>query len=335
MHMLVGLAMAAIVAAAAIFSFSPRPTPPLAPWHLPVERMQLNTLARFGQGLVAGGELGHILLSADGGKTWTDAAVTPRRYALINQIVFADERTGMAVGHEGSILRTEDGGKSWREVAFDEQNGVPLMSIAKLPSGQWLAVGAFGRAQRSSDDGKTWEKFKLEGNEDLHLNRLVKGKDAKDWLLVGEHGLVRRSGDGGATWTAVPAFYNGSFYNAAQLDGGTWLVHGMRGNVYRSSDAAAHWTKSEMPAPISTFASARSADGRRLLVGQSSMVLASTDDGATFRIQRRGGLTTLMDIAVMPDGSWLLPSDFGLQRLDPAAAANSANARPAATGAKQ
>ena len=115
------------------------------------------------------------------------------------------------------------------------------------------------------------------------------------------------------------SFYNGSLYGGAALDENTWVVHGMRGNVFRSADAGTTWTKSKMPAAISTFASARAADGQLILVGQGGTVLVSSDGGGRFEIARRAGLATLMDIAVLPDGSWLLLSDFGLQRFHPAA----------------
>ena len=144
MRILIGLAMAVIVALCAAYAFSPRATPPLAATRLPVDRMAFTTLARAGSTWVAGGELGHIVWSADDGKTWTEAAVEPRRYAQITQIVFVDDKVGMAVGHEGQILRSDDGGKRWKELAFDKERGEPLMSIARLPSGHWLAVGAFG-----------------------------------------------------------------------------------------------------------------------------------------------------------------------------------------------
>ena len=128
MRMLLGLGMAAIVAASAVFAFSPRHTPPLAATRMPVDRMHFNTLASAGDMLVAGGELGHIMLSADAGKTWTEAVVEPRRNALITQIVFVNQQLGLAVAHEGQILRTEDGGKRWKELAFDQDKGEPLMS---------------------------------------------------------------------------------------------------------------------------------------------------------------------------------------------------------------
>ena len=324
MRTVLGVAMAAIVAIAASYAFSPRATLPLAASAVPMNRMHLNTLVRSGAGLVAGGELGHIMISHDDGASWQAAKLSADRQALITQIVFdKDGMTGMAVGHEGWILGSRDGGLNWQELAFDDTGGEPLMSVARLPSGAWLAVGAFGRALRSDDGGQHWTRMLLAaaGVEDKHLNRIVGSADGRQWLIVGERGLVLRSTDSGASWTPLAPFYNGSLYGAVALDEKTWVVHGMRGNVFRSSDGATTWSKSDMPAPISTFASARTSDGRLLLVGQGSMVLASNDAGASFQVARKGGLATLMDIALLADGTWLLPSDFGLQRHNPRALA--------------
>lgn len=336
----IGVAMAILVACAAVYSFSPRSAPPLAATRIPVDRMQFNTLARSAAGLVAAGELGHIMFSADEGKNWQQATVTPQRYALINQIVFVNGLVGMAVGHEGWILRTEDGGRSWKELAFDKENGTPLMSIAQLPSGHWLAVGAFGRAMQSTDDGKTWTSLVIPGVEDKHLNRIVADPDKKVWLIAGERGLVLRSTDKGESWHIEPPFYDGSFYGAQALDTTHWIIYGMRGNVFHSEDGGVNWTKSRMPAPVSTFASARAADGRLLLVGQGGMLLASSDNGASFQVARRGSLaTTLMDIAVLHDGSWLLAADTGLQHQAPiersAGGAAAQTAALAASGAEK
>ena len=332
MRILIGLAMAVIVALSAAYAFSPRATPPLAATRLPVDRMAFTTLARAGSTWVAGGELGHIVWSADDGKTWTEAAVEPRRYAQITQIVFVDDKVGMAVGHEGQILRSDDGGKRWKELAFDKERGEPLMSIARLPSGHWLAVGAFGRALRSADDGKTWERIEIPGVEDKHLNRIVTAADGSRWLILGERGLVLVSTDGGGKWTVVPPFYNGSLYGAAELAGSGWVAYGMRGNAYRAGADAQSWTKAQMPAPISTFGHARPADGSLLLVGQGGIVLRSTDGGATFNIVRGGDRAAFTDIGLAADGSWVVASDVGLRRIDPRGPQTAATA---ASGAKQ
>ena len=331
MRVLLGLGMAVIVALSAAYAFSPRSTPALTATRIPVDRMLFTTLARAGATLVAGGELGQILWSADEGKTWQAANVEPRRYALITQIVFEGDKLGMAIGHEGQILRSDDGGKNWKELAFDKENGEPLMSIARLPSGAWLAVGAFGRALTSSAEGKTWNKAEITDAGDKHLNRIVSAKDGSRWLIFGERGFVLTSTDGAKTWSVVPPFYNGSLYGAVQLDDGSWVAYGMRGNAYRAGPDAQSWTKSTVPAPISMFGHAKAADGSLLLVGQGGIVLQSRDGGAKFNIVRGGGRAALTDIALLSDGHWLLPSDGGMHRHDPTKVA--AAAAPA-SGAK-
>ena len=312
MRILVGIGMAAIVALSALYAFSPRHTPPLAASQIPVGRMQFNAVVRAGNTLVAGGELGYIMWSDNDGRTWQPASVEPRRYALITDIVFQDDKNGMALAHEGQILRTADGGRSWKELRFDEERGEPLMGIARLPSGDWLAVGAFGRALRSSDDGKTWNPVELPGAGDKHMNRIVPSRDGKRWVIVGEHGLVLTSTDGGQTWNVVPPFYNGSLYGAVQLADGHWVAYGMRGNVFRADADLTHWAKAEVPAPISLFNHALAPDGALLLTGQGGTVLRSTDGGATFTRARGGGRAAITELAFAADGSWVLASDAGM-----------------------
>ncbi len=334
MRAVVGLTMAAIVALTASYAFSPRPTPPLAATVLPIKLMQLDSIVRSSAGLVAGGELGKIVISSDQGKNWQVAKVSADRQALITQIVFdKDGKTGMAVGHEGWILRTSDGGLSWQEVAFDSKDDEPLMSVAHLPSGAWIAVGAFGRAARSDDGGTTWVKLDLSqaGVEDKHMNRIVGSLDGQQWMIVGERGLVLLSDAQGRQWTPVKPFYNGSFYNAMPLGSGDWLVYGMRGNVFRSTDGGATWTKSEVPAPASFFSGARMANGRLLLVGQGGIVASSADGGEHFSIARVGKRATLTDILLQPDGSGWTTSDAGLQTYTSAVSAAPAAAAAGAT----
>jgi photosystem II stability/assembly factor-like uncharacterized protein len=314
MRLAVGVTVAAMIAAAAAYAISPRHTPPLKDTRVPLERMQLDTLAQSAAGIVAGGELGHILVSSDHGAHWQSARLSIDRYALINQIVFATDQLGIAVGHEGWILRTEDGGKSWREVAFDDKGNGPLMSTARVAPGRWIAVGAFGLMMRSGDDGKHWQPFTVEGVGDHHLNRIVGAPDGRHWIIVGERGLVMLSDDAGANWRIVPPFYNGSLYGAVAdpAGAGSWLVYGMRGNVFRSADGGQNWTRAEVPGPVSLFADARAANGELLLAGQGGIVLGSTDGGAHFAMLRHGTRLTFTDLLRSPNG-WLAASDGGLR----------------------
>lgn len=318
MRLAVGVTVAAMIAAAAAYAISPRHTPPLQHTRIPLEDMQLDTLARSAAGIVAGGELGHILVSGDQGLHWQSAQIATDRHALINQVVFATGRLGIAVGHEGWILRTEDGGLTWREVAFDANGNGPLMSAARVAPGRWIAVGAFGLMMRSDDDGKSWQRFSVDGVGDHHLNRIVGTPDGRHWIVVGERGLVMLSDDAGTNWRIAPPFYNGSFYGAApEPDGAdSWLVYGMRGNVFRSMDGGRTWTRAEVPAPASMFGDARTRSGELLLAGQGGIVLGSTDGGAHFSLLRHGTRVTFTSLLKSPNG-WLVASDGGLRAYTP------------------
>jgi photosystem II stability/assembly factor-like uncharacterized protein len=323
-----GLLFVALTMGTALYAFAPRHTPPLEPTRIAVDSMRILALEPAGDAMVAGGELGYVLRSTDGGNSWQVAKVEPQRDAPITRIRFSDPDNGMAVGHEGLILRTSDGGQTWQELHFDEQDGTPLMDIRRLPSGTWVAVGAFARVLRSVDDGKTWESVKIPGTEaeEPHLNSLVPGFDSQDWLLVGERGLVMRSSDGGETFEPVPQFYTGSFYGAVPLDPQNWVVYGMRGHVYRSVDGGATWTASELQAPVSSFGHAFLSDRTLLLVGQGGVVQASRDSGATFKVVKAGGLASFTSLVPLDDGRWLIASDQGIRSHDQAAAARAAQA---------
>ena len=217
------------------------------------------------------------------------------------------------------------------EVAFDEKNGEPLMGIARMPSGAWITVGAFGRALRSDDQGAHWEPLALpESVADKHLNRIVGSAGGQHWLLVGEQGLVLRSTDGGAHWAVVEQFYNGSLYNAMALPGGGWLAYGMRGHVFRSDGLEAPWTRSAMPAQVSFFGHATTADGQIVLVGQGSLVATSKDGGRNFSLGRVQGRANLTDLVLAPNGTGWLASDAGLQAFSAAATASTPSSHGAA-----
>ncbi|MCY1267549.1 Ycf48-like protein [compost metagenome] len=313
MKVLVGLGISMLVGLAGVLAFSPRSMPTLRPTDIPLERMQIDGVEETRIGWVIAGESGHILISRDQGRSWSEATISPSRQALITRLVFADDTHGLALGHEGLILRTADGGRSWKEAAYQEEGGEPLMDAARLPSGDWLAVGAFGRVLRSSDAGKTWRSESLPGLTDWHLNAIAASADRQQWLIVGEAGTLLRSLDAGVYWQAVEPFYNGSLYGAVSLGESVWVAYGMRGQVFRSGDDGLSWAAIRMPRPVSLYAGTLGPDGRLLLVGQGGVVLASDDRGLTFQVLRETGQENLTDLLVPASGPWLLTSDAGLR----------------------
>jgi hypothetical protein len=92
----------------------------------------------------------------------------------------------------------------------------------------------------------------------------------------------------------------------------------MRGNVHYSKDGGRSWQAASVQAPVSTYGHAVADDGRLLLAGQGGILLASQDQGHSFKVIRKEGRASLTGIYRLADGSWLLTSDGGLQRHQPA-----------------
>lgn len=106
------------------------------------DELDLRALETRGSSLWIGGAPGgRVLMSSDHGATWQTSRTG---YNLpINDIAFADEQKGWAVGALGMILHTADGGRTWRRqrnfsqrVAilgiFGEPTDIPLAAVAKL-----------------------------------------------------------------------------------------------------------------------------------------------------------------------------------------------------------
>lgn len=304
----VGISLSVIIAS--VFAFSHRESVPLADSRLPVDSMNITDLIPSDAGILAAGELGHILLSTDEGKSWQATNIDNKRHALITRMAFKDGKNGLAVGHEGWILRTEDGGKNWQEVRFDEKNSDPLLDIKLQPNGQWLAIGAFGKIL-ASDDGLNWQAQAAPNNTDWHLNGII-GSDNERMLMIGEAGTIFKRHDLSQAWQHIPEFYTGSFYGGLHLGDSEWLVYGMRGNVYKSRDDGQTWHQIQLNIPVSLFSHIKLNDERILLVGQGGFIFESSDNGDTFKPLSRTNNGTLTDVEQLQNGNVLLSSDAGL-----------------------
>ena len=99
--------------------------------------------ARAGYRLVAVGDRGHILLSADEGRTWTQVP-TPTR-AMLTGVAFADATHGWAVGHDGVILASTDGGQTWTRADDGRDLESVFLDVCFLDAKTGFIAGAYGR----------------------------------------------------------------------------------------------------------------------------------------------------------------------------------------------
>jgi hypothetical protein len=134
--------------------------------------------------------LGAILVSEDGGRTFTEH-FTPPSELVIDFDVDPENPDHIVASTEQRLLRSQDGGDSWRP--SEQAEGIRLV---------WTAPDALFRAdrdgtvRRSSDGGVRWEEIGKVPGEPYKFKALAD----EELLLALSDGTVLRTADGGRTW---------------------------------------------------------------------------------------------------------------------------------------
>jgi photosystem II stability/assembly factor-like uncharacterized protein len=193
--------------------------------------LELAAVAAAGNTIVAVGNLhsasvtmfSTLLLSADSGRTWTEAHDRIRGAAL-DRVQFLDENTGWAAGEklqplpqDPFLLLTTDGGKSWRQRSIFSDSAenrfgiIQQFGFTARDSGSLIVdrgSGADGdryELYESPDGGQSWS-FKQSSMKPLTLRRPP--AVSTDWRLrvdsrTQSYRVERRSGE---RWTDISAF---------------------------------------------------------------------------------------------------------------------------------
>lgn len=308
-------AVAVIVAASAVYSFSPRTYPPAPATAVHADDLLVTQIAHRGARWLSAGEQGRILVAAQPQGPWHEAKVAPQRGSNFNDVLFVNDSVALAVGHESWIVRSEDGGETWSEVLFDAERSEPLLALAGPYDGKLFAIGGFGQYLVSTDEGKTWERATHEALGDRHLNDLTRLGDGT-LVIAGERGLLAFSCDLGATWSALPEIYAGSFFGVLALKDNGLLAYGMRGNAFVTQDRHT-WVQAAVPGGISLFGGAIEDDGSIVLVGENETVLRSTDGGKTFAVAAGGERNRLIAVVPVQGEGWLVAGESGVKMRKP------------------
>lgn len=281
---------------------------PLAPSTL------VNGLALAGEQIVAVGQRGHILRSADHGLTWQQAAV-PVSADLV-AVSFPTATDGWAVGHDGVVLHSADGGKTWSRQLDGREIGrlltryytdrmqagtpdgnddawvreaeqiaaqgadAPLLDVWFRDAQHGYAVGAFNLILHTGDGGKTWEPWlhRTDNPNRLHLYAI---REVQGVLYVaGEQGLLMRLDEAGEHFTAVETPYKGTWFGLVG-NRDALLAFGLRGHAFRSEDGGRNWQ--QIDTGIADGLTAGTVCGNAIvLVSQAGNLRVSHDAGRSF-----------------------------------------------------
>jgi photosystem II stability/assembly factor-like uncharacterized protein len=204
-----------------------------------------------------------------------------------HQALFAvdfDGDHGLAVGAAGQILRTRDGGSTWATESPGE--AVALLGVA-VKGERSIAVGQMGRIFIHPGQGP-WQAVESPTSERL-FNVDLNAQGVA--LAVGAFGALLRSTDFGASWTPAAPDWEGMFEDPLGRLG-----------FFEPSLYGVHLGD----------------DGTALVGGELSLLLRSSDGGASWRVQNAGTSTdegvdpTVFDLVLRPDGTGYAVGQEGL-----------------------
>ena len=252
---------------------------------LAIESLLLDGAAA-GSRLVVVGERGHILVSTDGGVSWSQAVVPTR--ALLTAVHMHDERVGWAVGHDAVILRTDDGGETWTMVHRAPEEELPLLDVWFRDERNGFAVGAYGYFLATADGGDTWTARAI-SEDDFHLNALFPAgggptESQEPELRRPESPATTPPADRPSSSSQEPESQRTESQQTETLrpESQRLYIAAEAGVAYRSDDGGETWRELPSPYAGSWFGGFALDDEQVLLAGLRGHLFRSEDAGETW-----------------------------------------------------
>lgn len=268
----------------------------------------LLDITRANDRLVTVGERGHVLLSDDGGQTWSQKQVPTR--SQLTAVFFPDDKHGWAVGHDAVILSTSDGGETWSIQHRDKQYDDPLLDVWFRDRDHGFAIGAYGLFLSTDNGGISWDKRHI-SDDDYHLNAIT-SMSSNELFIAAEQGHLYHSTDGGFSWSELESPYAGSFFGITSINDDSLLLYGLRGNLYRSNDKGKSWQKIETATEASLMDAYVQNNGNIHIVGLGGNILTSQDKGFNFKLKTREDRKTLTAITETASGHLVMSGSAGI-----------------------
>ncbi len=278
-------------------------------------RRLVTGIARAGDALVAVGQRGHIVRSANSGWSWTQAAVPVS--SDLTAVRFVDAEAGYATGHDGVVLGTRDGGRNWkrlldgrtvnwlvlehmkkraaaaqateqdRKLLGEAQRNLeagpdkPFLDLCFANVNEGFVVGAYGLVMHTADGGRQWTPWfdRIDNPQLLNLYAICASGGAL--YVAGEAGLLLKLDREAGRFVALASPYKGSLFGLTATSAGV-LAWGMRGNAFLGTDGGAAWASITTDLSASIVGAAVASDGTVALADQSGGIVASKDGGRSF-----------------------------------------------------
>lgn len=253
-----------------------------------------------------------VLKTVDGGVNWR--VITNTMPPQIKHIQFSDRNSGWAIGDSSSsfgagIFFTHDGGKTWQAQPLADRQQRHDWVAADRQGNRLIGVSATGQLKFSQ--GNKVDNGGVLANRRQHFTDIVMTDPSNGWA-VGTLGAIFQTRDQGLSWQAPPELKNSQslfgqidFLSVTTTKTKVWAA-GKPGSSLISIDKQSGEVKihsTPITSAINQIAFADESHG--WAVGDLGIVIATTDGGQTWQIQRGsqtrvGLLSVCFDAAELP-----------------------------------
>lgn len=156
-------------------------------------------------------------------------------FPRLNDIYFANNQKGWAVGNTGTIIHTEDGGKNWQ--VQETKTVLDLSYLNFINDSIGWAIGDKGAILFTNNEGKTWARQNSKTNNTLYSASFIDNNHG--W--IGGFNCLLKTVDGGANWEYK--YFDQSFWEIKFIDEHVGWATGPFGVLLKSLDGGNTWNE--------------------------------------------------------------------------------------------
>ena len=245
-----------------------------------------------------------LLYTDNGGEVWQTKNAPSVLYS--GYIDFLDADYGMISGNN-LIFYTLDGCNTWHQGTTPPNSSFGDVKI--INNNKAFLSGSRDSLLKSTDGGNTW--FSVNIGTTGYLARII-FKDLLNGLIIANSGPSIITTDGGENWNAINYnfgwLWDGTFFGSDNI-----ALAGSDGRIYISEDAGQSWTE-KIVAPSGTYISSISFKDslNGTAVGETGLILSTTDGGDTWNQQFSPTLTDFSDIEYSQNNSGIIKGEDGV-----------------------
>ena len=257
--------------------------------------------------LFAAGDLGTIVKTTDGGRTWVRQVSETN--VNLHAISFANASIGFAAGDNGLILRTTNGGQTWTSLVVNPN--VKFLGLTLTDAKSGTAVGYPSAIYRTTNGGTTWVP-QLSGP--AATLQSVFFTDAKTGIIVGSSGTILRTTNGGSKWNRMLTGFEetDTLLNAVSfLDSSRGIAVGRSGTILRTTNGGVSWNLQPSGTVYHLYAVAFADSMTVFASGDAGIILRSTDGGRSWETSSYGVTDFFSDVSFASRTTGTAVGSFG------------------------